>query len=115
MKNFSFSLFKILFQNLNSSIFNSSQTSTESEHPRKSFTPPLIQNPPRPVEAPIVTTSTSTNYYSSSHVPLLPPPMPPFSKSEMEYGSTSSFNTYTSAPTTQYGKCLCFIQGVFNI
>lgn len=68
-----------------------------------------MQDPPLPVEAPVVTSIQTSNYsYTSSHLPLLPPPMPPFSKSEIDYGSSNYNPTYSTsnAASTSYGKLL---------
>ncbi|KAJ8925437.1 hypothetical protein NQ315_009270 [Exocentrus adspersus] len=61
--------------------------------------PPVVQNPPLPVQAPSVTNMQTSNYSFGAAHPLMPPPMPPFSKPESNYGNNNYNPTYT-APNT---------------
>ncbi|CAH1114005.1 unnamed protein product [Psylliodes chrysocephalus] len=84
-------------ETFNSSLFSNISSFTNSnESAAESYTPPKVatQNPPLPVEAP----SPQPSYgYGSSHVPLLPPPMPPFSKSDDDFGNSGSYEaSYTT-------------------
>ncbi|CAG9854262.1 unnamed protein product [Phyllotreta striolata] len=85
-------------ENFNSSLFSnvSNFTNSNDSITEQTYTPPKrsSQNPPLPVEAP----STQPSFgYDPSHVPLLPPPMPPFSKAEDDFGRSGSYEaTYTS-------------------
>ncbi|KAK5649068.1 hypothetical protein RI129_003960 [Pyrocoelia pectoralis] len=60
-----------------------------------SLFPSIACPPPPPSSAPDVTTP---NY--SYNAPLLPPPMPPFSKTEDQYGMTTYAETYTNSNST---------------
>ncbi|XP_057656389.1 regulation of nuclear pre-mRNA domain-containing protein 2 [Diorhabda carinulata] len=93
LENFSSSLFS------NVSNFNSTNDSSlENE-----FTSPVTkatQIIPVQVETP--STQQSFNY-DTSHIPLLPPPMPPFSKSEVTFGNSGSYGT-TTTNSNSYGN-----------
>ncbi|KAK4883913.1 hypothetical protein RN001_000184 [Aquatica leii] len=55
---------------------------------------PSISCPPPPP-------SPTANYpYGTSHAPLLPPPMPPFSKAEDRYGNTTYSDSYSNSNST---------------
>lgn len=64
--------------------------------------PPTVAIPTPPPPPQI----TNDYQYGSDHVPLLPPPMPPFSKDSGGYGNgaycTDVYSTAT-APSTGYG------------
>lgn len=108
-------LYFLLLQNLSSSIFSNTQSSQAPPvvQETRSFTPP--PNPPLPVQAPVQTAvdnsgySYSTNSYASSHSqPLQPPPMPPFSKNDIDYTNSSSFDMIFTSNTAsaQFGELL---------
>ncbi|XP_023311502.1 histone-lysine N-methyltransferase 2D [Anoplophora glabripennis] len=96
-------------ENLGSNVFNTNEIQNQSDNMLATInnfsttSAPVVQDPPLPVEAPTVTTIQTSNYsYTSSHLPLLPPPMPPFSKSEMDYGNNNYNPAYTIAASTSY-------------
>jgi hypothetical protein len=102
----------LFFKNLNtSSLFTNTQTTaannsltevTNSNYSLNTDLSSVLQSisqpPPPPIDNP---TESSSFQYQGGHLPLLPPPMPPFSaKSDYE----SSYQTYASTDKTNYGK-----------
>lgn len=104
------------FQNLNSSVFANTQTPQNSLQESGAFISSAVQNPPLPVQAPVQTTVdgfsySTTSSYSTSHLPLQPPPMPPFTKSDYNNPSFDmifSSNTSASATYSEYMQFFYF-------
>ncbi|XP_072378863.1 uncharacterized protein [Diabrotica undecimpunctata] len=86
-----------LFSNV-SSFNNTNDSSLET-----SFTPP-ISTPNTQVPPPLIepTTPQPSYGYDTNTIPLLPPPMPPFSKAELEFGNTGSYGSTTTEANNAY-------------
>ncbi|XP_074036944.1 uncharacterized protein isoform X2 [Leptinotarsa decemlineata] len=106
-------------ENFQNNLFGNTQpVSSSLPQSENSYATTPVQNPPLPVAAPVTAPLQSSTYgYGSSHMPLMPPPMPPFGKPEGEYvtaaysytttASTTTYdNSYTSATTTAYETTL---------
>ncbi|XP_050499373.1 regulation of nuclear pre-mRNA domain-containing protein 2 isoform X2 [Diabrotica virgifera virgifera] len=90
-----------LFSNV-SSFNNTNDSSLET-----SFTPPISDDfkaPNTQVPPPLIepTTPQPSYGYDTNTIPLLPPPMPPFSKAELEFGNNGSYGSATTESNNAY-------------
>lgn len=71
-----------------------------------SLFPSLSQPPPPPDTAPTpmpVAPPSANDYQFNSQVPLMPPPIPPFSKSDVSYNNSYT-DSYSNDTSTNFGK-----------
>ncbi|KAJ8975873.1 hypothetical protein NQ317_015206 [Molorchus minor] len=88
-------------ENLSNTLFNNPNESQKAVNPTpttETYTTeaPVVQNPP------LTRGGAVCDAYTNGHLPLLPPPMPPFSKPDVDYNSSSYTTSYTNTATTNY-------------
>uniref|UniRef100_A0A6P7H0K6 Regulation of nuclear pre-mRNA domain-containing protein 2 n=1 Tax=Diabrotica virgifera virgifera TaxID=50390 RepID=A0A6P7H0K6_DIAVI len=100
---------KVVANTFSSTLFSnvSSFNNTNDSSLETSFTPPISDDfkaPNTQVPPPLIepTTPQPSYGYDTNTIPLLPPPMPPFSKAELEFGNNGSYGSATTESNNAY-------------